>query len=130
MPIIDDMLQGLQIQIDSLWYNILLSLAGIHWSAQRAFIMMGYTIELMNTWLVNNAFTPLIAQTNASLQIAVTAAFVVALLVLGVTYLLAAFARIRVVEPRSAIAWYLAGALFFALGPQLYQGLNDFRLDV
>ena len=58
MPIIDDMLQGLQIQIDSLWYNILLSLAGIHWSAERAFIMMGYTIELMNTWLVNNAFTP------------------------------------------------------------------------
>ncbi|MEO8397163.1 MAG: hypothetical protein ABI700_29480, partial [Chloroflexota bacterium] len=130
MPIIDDMLQGLQIQIDSLWYNILLSLAGIHWSAQRAFIMMGYTIELMNTWLVSNAFTPLIAQTNASLQIAVTAAFVIALLVLGITYLLAAFARIRVVEPRSAIAWYLAGALFFALGPQLYQGLNDFRLDV
>ncbi len=118
MPIIDDMLQGLQIQIDSLWYNILLSLAGIHWSAQRAFIMMGYTIELMNTWLVNNAFTPLITQTNASLQIAVTAAFVIALLVLGITYLLAAFARIRVVESRSAIAWYLAGTLFFALGPQ------------
>ena len=130
MPIIDDMLQGLQVQIDTLWYNILLSLAGIHWSAERAFIMMGYTIELMNTWLVNNAFTPLIAQTNASLQVAVTAAFAIAMLVLGITYLLAAFARIRVVEPRSAFAWYLAGALFFALGPQLYQGMSDFRRDV
>ena len=64
------------------------------------------------------------------MQIAVTAAFAIALLVLGITYLLAAFARVRVVEPRSAIAWYLAGALFFALGPQLYQGMNDFRLDV
>ncbi len=130
MPIIDDMLKGLQVQIDTLWYNILLSLAGIHWSAERAFIMMGYTIELMNTWLVNNAFTPLIAQTNASLQVAVTAAFAIAMLILGITYLLAAFARIRVVEPRSAIAWYLAGALFFALGPQLYQGMSDFRRDV
>lgn len=130
MPIIDDMLQGLQVQIDTLWYNILLSLAGIHWSAERAFIMMGYTIELMNTWLVNSAFVPLITQTNASLQIAVTAAFAIAMLVLGITYLLAAFARIRVVEPRSAFAWYLAGALFFALGPQLYQGLSDFRRDV
>src|SRR5579871_200115 len=130
MPIVDDMARELQIQIYSLWYNILLSLAGIQWSAERAVIMMGYTIELMNTWLVNNAFTPLIAQTNASLQVAITAAFAIAMLVLGITYLLAAFARIRVVDPRSAIAWYVAGALFFALGPQLYQGMSDFRRDI
>ncbi len=127
MPIVDDVLNGLQIQIDTLWYNLLFSLAGMGWSLQRAFLMMGYTIELMNQWLIDNAFTPLITQTNASLQIAVSLAFVVALLVLGITYLLAAFARMRVVEPRSAIAWYLAGALFFSLGPSLYQGMSDFR---
>jgi hypothetical protein len=127
MPIVDDVLNGLQIQIDTLWYNLLLSLAGLGWSLQRAFLMMGYTIELMNQWLIDNAFTPLIAQTNASLQLAVSMAFVVALLVLGMTYLLAAFARMRVVEPKSAIAWYVAGALFFALGPSLYQGMSDFR---
>ncbi|GIK28175.1 MAG: hypothetical protein AELANPGJ_02870 [Anaerolineae bacterium] len=127
MPIIDDILNGLQIQIDTLWYNLLFSLAGLGWSLQRAFLMMGYTIELMNQWLVENAFTPLIAQTNASLQVAVSMAFIVALLVLGVTYLLAAFARMRIVEPKNAIAWYLAGALFFALGPSLYQGMSDFR---
>ncbi len=127
MPIVDDVLNGLQIQIDTLWYNLLFSLAGMGWSLERAFLMMGYTIELMNQWLVDNAFTPLIAQTNASLQVAVSVSFVVALLVLGITYLLAAFARMRIVEPKSAIAWYLAGALFFSLGPSLYQGMNDFR---
>jgi len=127
MPIVDDVLNGLQIQIDTLWYNLLFSLAGMGWSLQRAFLMMGYTIELMNQWLIDNAFTPLITQTNASLQVAVSLAFVVALLVLGVTYLLAAFARMRIVEPKSAIAWYLAGALFFTLGPSLYQGMSDFR---
>lgn len=127
MPIIDDILSGLHIQIDTLWYNLLFSLAGLGWSLERAFLMMGYTIELMNQWLVENAFTPLIAQTNASLQIAVSMAFIVALLVLGMTYLLAAVARMRIVEPKNAIAWYLAGALFFALGPSLYQGMNDFR---
>ena len=130
MPITDDILRGLQIQIDTLWYNLLFSLAGMHWSVQRAFLMMGYTIELTNQWLVDNAFTPLIQQTNASLQLAVSLAFVVALLVLGITYLLAAFARMRVVEPKSAIAWYLAGALFFALGPQLYQGMSNFRREL
>jgi hypothetical protein len=130
MPIVDDVLNGLQIQIDTLWWNLMFSLAGMGWSLQRAFLMMGYTIELMNQWLVDNAFTPLITQTNASLQVAVSISFVVALLVLGITYLLAAFARVRVVEPRSAIAWYLAGALFFALGPSLYQGMSDFRRDL
>jgi len=127
MPIVDDVLNGLQIQIDTLWWNLMVSLAGMGWSLQRAFLMMGYTIELMNQWLIDNAFTPLITQTNASLQVAVSLAFVVALLVLGVTYLLAAFARMRIVEPKSAIAWYLAGALFFTLGPSLYQGMSDFR---
>jgi hypothetical protein len=127
MPIVDDVLNGLQIQIDTLWWNLMFSLAGMGWSLQRAFLMMGYTIELMNLWLIDNAFTPLITQTNASLQVAVSLAFVVALLVLGVTYLLAAFARMRIVEPKSAIAWYLAGALFFTLGPSLYQGMSDFR---
>lgn len=130
MPIVDDVLLGLQIQIDSLWYNLLLSLASIHWSVLRALVMMGYTIELLNDWLVDHAFAPLIAQTNASLQVAVSAAFVIALLVLGITYLLASFARLRVVDPRSAIAWYLAGALFFSLGTSLYQELNTFRRDV
>ena len=130
MPIIDDMLRGLQIQIDTLWYNLLFTLAGLGWSVQRAFLMMGYTIELMNQWLIDNAFSPLIAQTNASLQIAVTASFAIAMIVLGITYTLAAFARMRVVEPKSAIAWYLAGALFFALGPQLYQGMSDLRRDL
>ena len=127
MPIVDDVLNGLQIQIDMLWYNLLFSLAGMGWSLQRAFLMMGYTIELMNQWLVDNAFMPLIAQTNASLQIAVSVSFLVALLVLGITYLLAAFARMRVVEPKSAIAWYLAGVLFFSLAPNLYQGMSDSR---
>lgn len=130
VPIVDDVLRGLQIQIDTLWYNLVFSLAGMHWSIQRAFLMMGYTIELMNQWLVDNAFTPLIQQTNASLQLAVGLSFIVALLVLGITYLLAAFARLRVVEPKSAIAWYLAGALFFAFGPQLYQGITNFRRDL
>lgn len=127
MPIVDDMLIGFQIQIDSLWYNLLFSLAGMHWSIQRAFIMMGYLLELMNGWLVEHAFQPLIAQTNASMQVAVSLAFVVALLTLGITYLLAAFARLRVVEPKSAMAWYLAGVLFFTLGPQLFQGVGEFR---
>ena len=125
-----DPLVGLREAIDAVTYNLILSLAGLHWSLLRGFIMMGYTVELVNDWLSQNAFAPLIAQTNASLSLAVSLAFVIALLVLGLTYLLAALIRLDVVNLRSAITWYIAGALFFALGPALYAGMNDFRTQI
>ena len=130
MPFVDDMMQALQIQIDAFWYNILRLAAGLHWGALRAVLLAGYTIELVNRWLAENAFAPLVGQTAASLQTAFNVAFVVAMLVLGITYLLAAFARLNVVEPRSAILWYLAGALFFSAGPGLYTGMNTMRATI
>ncbi len=126
----DELLRGIGIRIDWFWYNILWTLAGIGWSLARALVMMGYTIELLDQWLTQNAFTPLIQQTNASLQVAVNLSFFVALLVLGITYLLAVFVRLEVVAPKSAFIWYLAGALFFTSGPALYQGMTDFRRGV
>ncbi|MCI0750114.1 MAG: hypothetical protein L0Y32_06190 [Nevskiales bacterium] len=125
-----DILGGLRVAIDTFWYNLILSLAGLHWSLLRGLLMMGYTIELVNGWLLENAFAPLIAQTNASLSVAVSFAFVIALLILGLTYLLAAFIWLEVVNFRSAILWYIAGALFFTLGPALYRGMNDFRTGI
>ena len=83
--------------------------------------MMGYTIELLNDWLTTQAFAPLIQQTGDSLRVATSLAFVVALFVLGVTYLLASIVRLDVVSPRNAILWYLAGVIFFQVGPALYQ---------
>ncbi|MBZ0280766.1 MAG: hypothetical protein K8L97_08485 [Anaerolineae bacterium] len=116
--------------IDELQYSIIVMIAGVHWGLQKALIMCGYTIKLINNWLIENAFVPIIAQTNDSLRIAVGYVFVVALIILGVTYLLAAFIRLDVVSPRSAIMWYIAGALFFTIGPSFYQGMNDFRLNI
>ena len=116
--------------IDELQYSIIALIAGIHWSLQEALLMAGYTVKLVNQWLIENAFMPIIAQTNNSLGMAVSVVFVVALLVLGITYLLAAFIRLDVVSPRSAIMWYVAGMLFFTIGPSLYQGMNTFRLNI
>lgn len=130
MPFIDDILRGMQIQIDAFYYNLLFSLASIHWSILRAFMMMGYAIELFNRWLADKAFVPLIQQTNASLSLVVNIALIVALFVLGITYLLSVFVRFNVVEPRSALLWYLAGVLFFSIGPSLFQGMNDIRQGI
>lgn len=45
MPIVDDIVQQLQLQIDTLWYNVLLILAAVHWSSLRAVILAGHAIE-------------------------------------------------------------------------------------
>ncbi len=116
--------------IDELQYSIIVMIAGLHWGLQKALVMCGYTIKLINNWLIENAFVPIIAQTNDSLRVAVGYVFVVALVILGITYLLAAFIRLDVVSPRNAIMWYVAGALFFTIGPSFYQGMNEFRLNI
>ncbi len=116
--------------LDELQYNLIVLIAGTHWGLQKAVLMAGYTVKLVNQWLIENAFVPLIAQTNDSLRVAVSWVFIVALLVLGITYLLAAFIRLEVVNPRSAIMWYIAGILFFTVGPSFYQGMNTFRLNL
>ncbi|QPC81722.1 hypothetical protein G4Y79_18805 [Phototrophicus methaneseepsis] len=118
--------------MDELQYNLIVLVAGIHWSLQKAVLMAGYTVKLINDWLIEHAFVPIIAQTNDSLQVAVGYVFIIALLVLvlGLTYMLAAIIRLDVVSPRNAIIWYVAGALFFTVGPSLYQGMNDFRLNI
>ena len=123
-----DILNGIQVQMDTFWYDFLLSIASLQWNLLRGLIMMGYTIELVNNWLIENAFIPLITQTNSSLSLAMNLAFVIAMLILGITYLLAAFVRLEIVNLRSAIQWYIAGALFFSAGPILYQSMNDFRI--
>ncbi|MAU11762.1 MAG: hypothetical protein CL607_18195 [Anaerolineaceae bacterium] len=116
--------------MDELQYNLIVLVAGIHWSLQKAVLMAGYTVKLINDWLIEHAFVPIIAQTNDSLHVAVGYVFIIALLVLGLTYMLAAIIRLDVVSPRNAIIWYVAGALFFTVGPSLYQGMNDFRLSL
>src|SRR3954452_25073019 len=97
--------------LDEVQYTLIVLLAGVHWSVQKALLMGGFTVKLINQWLIENAFMPLIAQTNDSLRVVVGYVFVVALLVLGITYLLAAFVRLDVVSARSAILWYAAGML-------------------
>ena len=130
MPWVDDILNGLEVQIDKLWYDLLHLLAVAGWTLQKGLFMMGHAIELANLWLAQNAFAPLISQTNHQMRVTASLAFVIALIVLGITYLLAAFVRLDVVSPRSAVGWYLAGVVFFQLGPTLYQGMHDFRRDL
>jgi hypothetical protein len=126
MPILDDLI----LKFYTFLYNLLYMLAGAHWGLMRGVFMMGYTVELLTNWITTQAFAPLIQQTGDSLRVATSLAFVFALIILGLTYLIASIVRLDIVSPRNAILWYFAGLLFFGIGPALYQGMNHFRRTV
>ena len=79
-----DVVGDLKRAIDTFYYNIVMSLAELHWSLLRGLILMGHTIETINRWLIEDAFAPLIQQTNASLSVAVSFAFLIALIILEI----------------------------------------------
>jgi hypothetical protein len=49
MPWVNDIINNLQIAIDSFWYNILMMLASLHWGLMRSFLLSGYTIQVAMT---------------------------------------------------------------------------------
>ena len=129
-PLGIDIFDGVQSALDGLVYHTAFSLAGIHWGILRAFVMMGHVINRINLWLSDQAFSPLIAVNNSGIKVAFTMAFVVALFILGITYMISVFIRLDVVNFQSALTWYIVGVLFFSIGPSLYQSMNDFRNTV
>ena len=126
MAVVDDIV----LKFHTLVYSIMMMLASAHWGLMRGVFMMGYMLQLITNWIATQAFVPLIQETSSSLKVAVSFAFVLALMVLGITYLLASIVKLDIVSPRNAILWYMAALLFFAIGPSLYQGMNDFRQTI
>ncbi|MBZ0315242.1 MAG: hypothetical protein K8L91_02405 [Anaerolineae bacterium] len=127
---IDDLTQAIQFMIDGFWYDLLALHAQIQWFMMKVFFILGIVIDLMTDFMAENAFAPLITQSNSQFGIAVSMSFTIAMLVLGMSYMIAHFIRFNVVEFKSALTWYLLAALFFQLGPELYLSMNQLRSDI
>jgi len=127
---VDDLTQDIQFAIDGLWYDILLLSAQLQWFLMKIIFLLGIIIDLVTDFIANQAFAPLITQSNNQFGIAVSLSFTIAMLVLGLSYLIAHFIRFNVVDFKSAFIWYVLVALFFQLGPELYLGMNSLRTDI
>ncbi len=84
----------------------------------------------MTDFIAEQAFAPLIVSSQGQFGVAVTMSFTIAMFVLGLSYMIAHFIRLQVVDLRSALVWYALVGLFFQLGPELYLGLNGLRADI
>ncbi len=127
---VDDLTQDIQFMVDGLWYDLLALHAQIQWFLMKVFFILGIVIDLVTDFMAEQAFAPLITQSNSQFGIAVSMSFTIAMLVLGMSYMIAHFIRFNVVEFKSAFTWYVLVALFFQLGPELYLSMNSLRSDI
>ncbi|MEQ8671756.1 MAG: hypothetical protein RLP44_01615 [Aggregatilineales bacterium] len=111
-------------------YSLLYEVGALAWSLQRALLLTGFVIMSITEWLVNQAFTPLLSALGAQTEVFLGPLFTIALLVLAGTYLMGVFLRIRVVEFKSAVVWFLVALLLFQGGPQLYQSVEELRRGI
>jgi hypothetical protein len=84
---VDDLTQNVEFAIDGLWYNLLLLHAQIQWFLMRVFFIMGIIIDLVTDFIAEQAFAPLITQSNSQFGVAVSMSFTIAMFILGLSYM-------------------------------------------
>src|SRR5260221_9058868 len=111
--------------IYGLEYSLARTVAGFMWSISRSLTTMGVGVGVLNDWIATNFFQPMIQVTSTAMKPIVGTFLFLALCVLGLSYFLASLIRLNVVSFKSVIVWWIAGAIFFSLGPNLYLSLRD-----
>lgn len=101
-------------------YEAIHAVAGFMWSGTKSLITAGVGIGTVGEWISTRFFLPMIQMSTTTLQPVVSLFFFIAFLLLGCSYLLAAFIRLNVVNPQSMLLWWLAGGLFFSVAPSLF----------
>src|SRR5690606_22389659 len=84
----------------------------------------------ITSWMSQQMFQPLLNSIGNSTDSVLLPAFTLAMITLGITYLLGAFGVFRVVEFKSAIVWCAVAVMWFQFGPELYLGFEQFRRDL
>jgi hypothetical protein len=91
------------IPLQSLFWNLLFELGALLWVVGRALLNVGYFIMVLTGWVSQNIFAPLLDAVNNQRVCWWVPLFVIAMTVLGFTYMLAVFGRFNVVSMRSAV---------------------------
>jgi hypothetical protein len=115
------------IPLQSLFWTLLFEVAALLWMVDRALLSVGYFILTLTGWMSQNVFAPLLSVVSDQTGVLVGPIFLIALTVLGFTYLMAVFGRFQVVNFRSAVLWLLFATALYTFGPSLYTCMEDFR---
>ncbi len=116
--------------IASLWLWYFGMIAAIQaWQIVKLEIILAFTIGLVNELIAEELIIPQIEILAEGFKPVLPLMFNVALTVLGITYVLAAFwvKQLNLVDWKRAIAWLLAGIFFYTYTAELFTSFEVFR---
>ncbi len=105
-------------------YSLARTVASFLWGISKTLMTVGVGVGVLNEWIAVNFFQPMIQMTNTTMKPIIGVFLFIALCILGLSYFLAAFIRLNVVSLKSVIVWWLAGVLFFSIGPSFYLSMR------
>jgi hypothetical protein len=114
------------IPLQSLFWNLLFELGALLWVVGRALLNVGYFIMVLTGWVSQNIFAPLLDAVNNQRVCWWVPLFVIAMTILGFTYMLSVFGRFNVVSMRSAVIVALVCGGMYSFGPAIYLGHGRF----
>ncbi len=109
----------------SLQYGLAYTITAFMWSISKMLITVGVGTGILNEWLAVNFFQPMIQMSSTTMKPIFGVFMFAALGILGISYFLAAFVRLNVVSLRSVVIWWVAGAIFFSIGPGVYLSMRN-----
>lgn len=124
------MLDGVIVPVQQMVYSILYFLAETLWGINQAILLVGYYVMSITSWMSQQMFQPLLTSIGNSTDSLLLPVFTLAMLTLGISYLLGVFGVVRVVEFKSAVIWCAVALMWFQFGPELYLGFEQFRRDL
>lgn len=124
------MLDGVVIPVQQMVYSFLYFFAETLWGINQAIILVGYYVLSITSWLSQQMFQPLLESIGNSTDNLLLPVFTMAMLTLGITYLLGTFGVFRVVEFKSAVMWCAVAIMWFQFGPEIYLGFEGFRRNL
>lgn len=124
------MLDGVIVPVQQMVYSILYFVAETLWGINQAILLVGYYVMSITSWMSQQMFQPLLDSIGNATDSLLLPVFTLAMLTLGITYLLGVFGVFRVVEFKSAVIWCAVAVMWFQFGPELYLGFEQFRRDL
>jgi len=124
------MLDGVIVPVQQMVYSILYFVAETLWGINQAILLVGYYVMSITSWMSQQMFQPLLTSIGNSTDSLLLPVVTLAMLTLGISYLLGVFGVFRVVEFKSAVIWCAVAIMWFQFGPELYLGFEQFRRDL
>lgn len=126
-----DLLQPLY----EVFFTAILGLTNLFWGLDAILLYIAYMLHNLRIWLVMSFFSPILNMfvgEGGTLVGVIRGSFLIAVMVLGLTYIARVFFQFNLVDPQKLFLWGGIVVIFVGTGAAttLYQGLESVREDL